>query len=693
MAIRSARHSPRVYSFFELLPTEILGIILDYVNDNSPTSLRALALTSKSLLAVASAFIFRTVTIQLDRESDDEILSQSKQINQNLQRFNALPIVRCVIIERRRLDSKDRAHSSNPMKYIDDLRKHVLDFPLPYLRPTARHGFPNGAWEFTTEEDKKWRPVADLIRNMSQLRDLLYGGSAQFAPCLLEALHQSRPSCRLWLNTFKLNSLWDGQIDPHELALISSPSLYSIRSDGFRSWDGVPGDHFIVDREAICRTVATLAPRIQEVHVMRCYVSHGRDPRPKHQWARFIGKAHDDTPTKGSLRYLSISGDNNEGDRQDETKWIERPTIALWEDSTDFSILHTLRLMSPPYDEALGFLSRECSFQSLQELELTLSSSHLSLPSDDLDYYTPSFQPVYQFFSSLPPLSTLILHGWCPRHTFDSFLTHHGYTLTKLVISPNTSTGHLSQHHIKQISELCPNLEELKVTIPRNRGLSSEVETYLQLGRIPKLRHLSINLDLTNVKLCSRQMDYPGFGPILSITAADSSFDNYDLQECPEKLCGSMVFRNGDIREALLDHAIDSVLAKSVFETIQSQKGPEDSPLESLDLHCVGTAGLINHPLGTTQIYPFASVLWTMKQPWRVTRFPYSDAQIIVQGLRPPSNVQGPERPLPSWLEEPFRRIWPEKQGGSNWSTDWHSLPLDLSSAPASFFTEGKRWT
>ncbi|KAJ5267136.1 hypothetical protein N7478_009944 [Penicillium angulare] len=698
MAIESAPHSPRVDCFFELLPTEILEIILDYVGNNSPSSLRALALTSKSLLAVASPFIYRTVTIQLDRESDDEILSQSKRLLQNLQRFNAFSMVRCFRIERRRLDGKDRAISSSPTKYIDDLRQHVLEFPSPYLRPFPRHHFPNGLWEYTIEEDKKWPPVADLIRKMPQLRDLLYGGLTQFAPCLLEALHQSRPSCRLWLNTFKLNSLWDGdgQIDPHELALVSSPCLYSIRSDGFEPWDELPGDHFIFDREAICRIVATLAPCIQEVHVMRCYGSHKRHPRPKHRWAKFIEKAHDDMPKKGSLRYLSINvNEDNKGNEEDYNgpRWIQRPIMELWEDCTDFSILHTLRLMSPPSDEVLDFLSRECSFQSLQELELTMSSYTLSLPSDDLDFITPSFQPVYQFFSSLPPLSTLIIHGWCSRHTFDYFLAHHGDTLTKLVISPNPSTGHISQHHIKQISEFCPNLEELKITIPRNRGLYSEVESYLQIGRIPKLRYLNIELDVTNVKLCNRQMDYPGVSPTLSITAAASSFDNYDLQECPEKLGGNMVFRNGDIREALIDHAIDSALAKSIFETIQSQKGPEDWPLESLDLHCIGKAGLINHPLGTTQIYPFASVLWALKQPWRVIRFPYSDGQIIVQGIRPPKNSQGPERPLPSWLEEPFRRIWPAKQGGSNWSTDWHSLPLDMSSVPASFFSEGRKWT
>ena len=287
---------PRIECLLAFLPTEILEIIVDYIGQTSLSSLYALGCTSKFFSARTSAFLYHTVHIRLEHESQDEISSRSKQITRKLQRNNALSMVRCLIIERQRLDGTDQSHPSTPMKDTNALRQHILELQSP--KPGHRTRY----LKWTREQDTKWLQVAALIRMLPSLTDLLYGGSNQFAPCLLKTLHESRPTCRLWLNTFRLHSIWGTRIDPTELALVSSPCLYSIRSDGFGSWEGGIRHHSMYDEEAICRIVAGIAPHIQEVHVMSYYGRQPADSQPRKQWTPFFHEICDDQPKKGSLR-------------------------------------------------------------------------------------------------------------------------------------------------------------------------------------------------------------------------------------------------------------------------------------------------------------------------------------------------------------------------------------------------------
>lgn len=87
-------------------------------------------------------------------------------------------------------------------------------------------------------EDAKWAPLAELIRLLPALADLIYQWPVQFPPCLLQAPHSKKNDhiTLLHLHTFRLQMLGQHDLsaaqsiasDPHELALIRSPCLHTI---------------------------------------------------------------------------------------------------------------------------------------------------------------------------------------------------------------------------------------------------------------------------------------------------------------------------------------------------------------------------------------------------------------------------------------------------------------------------------
>ncbi|KAJ5785057.1 uncharacterized protein N7503_010269 [Penicillium pulvis] len=650
---------------FARCPTEVVHTILSYLDHTSPLSLRALAYTSKDFLLVSSPFIYHTVKIQLDREDLETITTKTNRLYRELNWVNAFSEVRCLIIEPPRHDGKQISLPSTPIKRdVNALRQYVLDTPsvpcqTDFQYPTT-----------TQEADDMWLPIANLLRQLPSLNDLLYGGLHQFAPCLLKAIHENSSSCQLWLNNFKLHSLGAEQIDSHELALLSSPCLYSIKLDGFAHEDNASryrslDQENVYNEESICRTVASLSPNLKEFHAHYCgdqaYIP---TDEPEEQQNRSKIQT-----TRGSLQYLSIRGDEN--------KTINKETVTMWNDCTDFSALRTLRVTSPLRHQALEFLANDCNFTSLQSLEL-----NLSLFATRLAWRLGQFDtPETRFLCSLPPLSTLTLHNWTNKYPLECFLPHHGSQITKLVISTGKNAP-ISPSDLKIISEYCPNLQELEVTLRRTQGDDTEVECYRNIGSLSQLRNLTIKLDVTSIKLCSSNYggtDAPAASKCV-ITAPDASFNEFDLKPCVRRAKFTprgCLYRNGDIREILINHAIDENLAQGIFKTIQGSKRPGTEPLQSLNISCVGTVGLKKHHTGSVWRFPHQEVLSALKRPWRLTRL--SECKLKVEGKGSTILVEtnGPgDRPLPAWLEVPLRRIWPQKQEGSSWLADWHSLPL-----------------
>ncbi len=105
------------------------------------------------------------------------------------------------------------------------------DIAVKSLRffPSRPHATP----EHKTIQHDAWLPLAEFLGQLTDLKDLVYACTTQLPKCILEALHQHQPKCRLHVRTFSLRSLYEERDQPHdvdtdELALVKSPCLYSI---------------------------------------------------------------------------------------------------------------------------------------------------------------------------------------------------------------------------------------------------------------------------------------------------------------------------------------------------------------------------------------------------------------------------------------------------------------------------------
>lgn len=117
----------------------------------------------------------------------------------------------------------------------------------------------------TCRSDKWWRPLCRLVELMPALTDVIFDSPNPFPLCLLEKLRSRFNTLRLRIRDFQLMSLGTASIDPAELALVSSPLLYSIwircvKPNGYK----YPRDH-----AKIINTVKRLAPNLKELRLFR----------------------------------------------------------------------------------------------------------------------------------------------------------------------------------------------------------------------------------------------------------------------------------------------------------------------------------------------------------------------------------------------------------------------------------------
>jgi hypothetical protein len=498
------------------------------------------------------------------------------------------------------------------------------------------------------EINDAWRPLADLIKQLPALADLIYRCYNQFPPCLLQTLHQHRPRCKLHIDLFKLRCLNAPVTDAHELTLAMSPCLHSVRVryDELDDMEGIPNYH----AEATMRLVAGMAPNLKEVHML-----HDVGAWPPWKGFTLDKERHRFSP--GSLRFLQLESYSS----------IMKELVEDWRAHTDFSVLRVLKLQNVLEEDALNFLAMNCRFPSLVTLALRLCNRDLQRqPTINYDDITS------RFLRSLPHLSTIELVGQVSNVIFDSVLDHHGSSLRKLWVLPLTYQS-LTQRDIRRIRDHCPLLEDLRLTIRRSRGDATEVATYKALGSLPKLRHLSLGLDATG---------YDVLSDAFVVIPDDPSFDEFDQQYF--KVLGGHNYRNprnGHLQDAFINSALDETLARAIFRTISLGKRDGSLPLERLKVRVNG-----GWALGQTSRTPdLERIICNLSRSWLVEPKPRDDCrhELVVRELgrqeRQTKEARSPQT-MPTAYEPIFRRIWPAKQeGGSDWRDDWHSLPLSAS--------------
>jgi hypothetical protein len=508
---------------------------------------------------------------------------------------------------------------------------------------------------YVTEERKKiqhtaWLPFARFLDRLPGLTDLVYGCTDQVPASVLVAL-RNHPRARLHVRSFSLRSLYQERdqpqdIDPDELALATSPNLYSIQA-ACQPHDVTGRLSFSLD--AVQSMVLGAAPNLRRVHVS---ISTPLLIRPDTQslrpaWRGFpdpgSNQANDDTtrPRLARLETLAFSGYCRTDLRED---------LYGFMNSTDFRYLVRLRISCGISRHALNTVASMADkgdFSSLQSLALfVVAHDYRENKPDTLD------KPTSLFLEALPPLKSLYLTGYVSNLCAHAVLHRHGPTLRKLRFLPfmqflkttssatmrNNSTSPWYMTLTQDIALRCPRVEFLSLRIQRHQGGPEEVALYRALGTLPRLARLTLFLD------CSLpEDDALVFGPAVAQRAG----------------------------ERLASCAVDAVLARAIFAEISR----DGAPLRYL---------LIVAEPPSVKWLNFAHLTRWVARTWVCSR-PRGEGELVVREDREHTSMEtrGGYQVYRGRLEEVldecrniWNTLWPPR--GGDWRDEWHSFPLDV---------------
>ena len=651
----------------ERLPPETLLQIFELLNYEHPPSLLAVACTNRYCYRLTTPLLFRTIKfiyegpriLGIDVEGYAEMLSRSASFR-HVRRL----LICNVGHDRNRQSERDHKWQRPKISHVERGGSEESIFELH-----SRTNWVGGVAQPIKDISKMnecWNPLANFIKMLPGLTDLILTCDYLLSPCILETLHRYRPQCRLHVNLSRLPCLHGHPVHAHELALLHSGCLHAIMINyEEENWDN--SDETISHHaDAIQQLVAGVAPNLREVYV-------GFNHAVRHS-----GTQSDLNSPKG----LDL--------RRNGQMLAQRPLICLqfgnehpvtkdwmdfWAVSTDFSSLQILKLWSPAEEDMLNYLTINHNFRSLHTLLLAMSpvfSSRMSERHHDA---------VARFLLSLPRLSNLTLREWRHDLLLDAAIPYHGPKLRKLSISPFDDES-FTLENVKTLSTSCLLLEALELPLRRSKGDFTEVMTYQALGSLPALRYLGLTLDASNRSALDCGVNSDGEPMIPD----DPNFDEFDRTfftgdqfSLPEMYYhGIPRFpRNGHIRDSLVNSALDQTLARDIFRAVSAGKKPSSKPLERVTLAVKGAGDLGGDPQLLAGLNELASLL---NRPFTVKCNPRDDRRdnLIIRRSRNATQsgiYSAGANILP--YEDIFCRIWPvSRRYRKQWWTRWYGLPL-----------------
>jgi hypothetical protein len=253
--------------------------------------------------------------------------------------------------------------------------------------------------------------------------------------------------------------------------------------------------------------------------------------------------------------------------------------------------------------------------------------------------------------------------------------------LTRLRLPDGPGTTY--HEDLPLVVQCCPLIEELSVTIPRYRGGAPEVRLYRAIGKLPRLQRLELLLDASSTSPATRVFARTDHG----VPAGDSYLDGTFI-EGPSLLHG---LPGRAVYNALIDSAVDGKLALAIFRAVSHGKKYARSsfscvlPLETLRIRVTGGERIVyswaSPPTWGRPRHVLRSYVSEMGLTCRVDRDPRDDRRDVLHAVEVDRRTRDKtlqESSQRSSLVTPIlRRIWPEKEKGSNWYEDWKSWPLE----------------
>ncbi|KAH6617136.1 hypothetical protein F5144DRAFT_498249 [Chaetomium tenue] len=664
----------------DILPVEILALVCDYVELSHRPSLLSFALASKRCHSVAKRLFFHTIRFSPNNPSELEL--DVDECIRILERNASVSHVRTLLVTG---PLWGHYYSTRALISANDGDNRTWSFGLPVslsdisaLIPTHSDRPP----ENDTLTDAAWQPLVRLVQLLPGLGDVLYANRHRVPPCLLQALLQYRPRCRLHVFSFRLHSLRFPETDPDELAPVTAPCLYSIWMwycgvDGFDDGHSEPEPNY--HAEAIDSMVRGLAPNLKEVHLFLqpggAYEMDNNPLPPRPPWKGFTNVGADSTCMPAHLKSLELGLDFH------SPISLEKEVADRWA-ANNLSSLRALRLRRFVKPEALGSHLQAKNFPYLTTLLFTCAEDQEQAYYDDVKH----------LIHGLPQLTSLEIISWPPNLSLAAALPRR---LRELWLWTRDTLEHsLNETAILELAACCPHVETLALKIRRSRGSATEVALYKALGRFAKLRRLVLTLDVSPVPWfpiapSHEQGDQFGTRALAFDTAIDPSFDESDRQHLTT---GLYPYRNGHIRDAFINTAVDETLARAIFRTICAVKASVYGPSAALalDRMLIEPVGALSFPhrnpaKPSLDLRPYEVALG---RRWLLERDIRDDARGVIRArdvdkkfrLQWVSYVFEEYR---GYCREMtymaiFRRLWPERPGVStNWYDDWHSWPLD----------------
>lgn len=333
---------------------------------------------------------------------------------------------------------------------------------------------PDGSAE---EVEQVWSSLAVVIQKCKYITDLIWVCRNQLPPCLLHALDQCHPSCRLDLRTFRLRSLRDPVTNSHELDLIQSRHLHSISVKTVRRDSDGKVDY---NMDAIF-LVAALAPNLRHLNIVTplpgaspqlLRALRGGDTQ-RVPWKGFVPPLH--ATGRGALYSLAYVG----------LRGLSLEHIQSWPTYVCLSQLRYLNLGVVSDPRVLETLAQNVKLTSLIRFYVCLEPTRNNQRS--LIYELGSV------LERLQPLEEIGLAGSLSTSIFDKAIERHGQTLHRLAINPYQDMygpkiwlDAIGPDEIRKMETDCPRLGHLKISIPYSTAAgASDISLFC-----PNVRHL-----------------------------------------------------------------------------------------------------------------------------------------------------------------------------------------------------------
>ena len=613
-----------------------------YASDQGRSDLRAFSLTSKQCCAATASQRFFQVRVAVTNVDDlmRGLERWTEMLDRDGGRFRYVQRLKVI------LPGQDKVNNEWEERRYGPWFSHVPCFRRPsetdYRNPSRLQS--------TTGEP--WLVLARFIGQLPALKDLVWGFAKMPQP-VLTAIHTAG-ACRLHMQRFYLHSLVvdrNGEpqvIDPDDYALATSPALYSVVAE-VKSFE--TGGELNYNWEAVLGMVAGAAPNLQHVWLIRSDASNslplqaaialGKPPAPADNL--FSPKAQ-----VGKLRSLIFTASGPYD-------------INAWATRTDFSKLcHLALTLDPVLADTLADMATRGELESLRGLWL-----------EDMDIDSNS--AVRQLLTALNSnsLRGFSLGGHIDEALFDTVLDRHGKSLRHLSLRPWPNYDEdeyeeqpppppvcLTPALSARLAEKCPNLEQAQFFVDRSLGDARECAVYRGLGRLPRLRRLSLTLWFT-------------------INVDEDTEEGYDhFNGDPEDIS------RANLSLAFSNAAIDAGLARGVFDLTSHP----DGGLQHLQL-------LIEHKVDPYfwGMYHcdgrFQALLAWFARDWICERRKSGDNTPVVE-IRE-RNPRRTAEVAKEWqylaegqkqfkgeevFVEAFGDVWP--QTGPRWWEDWKSIPL-----------------